>query len=124
MKLKACAFSKVFLVNWHYNVVNNVVVNVLLYNIVEIYLDTKGCLFSITFVDTDIHEYVSSPCQNGGHCTDSVNGYPCACFNGYFDFDCVKSKYRCCICFGLAYPTVPRLRNFAEKTVCWLRLRF
>ena len=36
----------------------------------------------------DINECASNPCQNGGTCTDAVNGYTCACVAGYTGSDC------------------------------------
>ena len=36
--------------------------------------------------DTD--ECASGPCQNGGTCTDQVNGYLCSCVAGYSGADC------------------------------------
>ena len=36
----------------------------------------------------DIDECASSPCQNGGTCTDAVNSYTCACVDGYNGDDC------------------------------------
>ena len=36
----------------------------------------------------DINECSSSPCQNGGNCTDQVNGYECNCTTGYEGTNC------------------------------------
>ena len=36
----------------------------------------------------DINECDSSPCQNGGTCTDNVNGYTCDCVAGYTGTEC------------------------------------
>ena len=36
----------------------------------------------------DVDECVSSPCQNGGNCTDGVNGYTCFCAKGYTGNNC------------------------------------
>ena len=36
----------------------------------------------------DIDECATSPCQNGGSCTDQVNGYTCNCIAGYDGTDC------------------------------------
>ena len=30
----------------------------------------------------------SSPCQNGGSCTDQINDYTCNCVNGYDGTNC------------------------------------
>ena len=42
--------------------------------------------YSNIFIDID--ECASSPCQNGGSCTDEVNGYTCNCIAGYDGTDC------------------------------------
>ena len=36
----------------------------------------------------DIDECATIPCQNGGSCTDQVNGYTCNCVDGYYGNDC------------------------------------
>ena len=36
----------------------------------------------------DIDECATSPCQNGGSCTDQVNGYTCNCIAGYDGTNC------------------------------------
>ena len=47
------------------------------------------CLVSVVWLlNTDIDECLSSPCQNGGTCTDDVNGYTCACDAGYTGTNC------------------------------------
>jgi len=38
--------------------------------------------------EIDIDECASSPCLNGGTCTDQVNGYTCDCQDGYTGDDC------------------------------------
>ena len=35
------------------------------------------------FVIENIDECLSNPCQNGGSCSDGVNGYTCFCVDGY-----------------------------------------
>ena len=40
----------------------------------------------------DIDECASGPCQNGGTCTDQVNGYQCQCAPGYTDLQCHTGK--------------------------------
>ena len=37
---------------------------------------------------TDIDECASSPCLNGGSCTDDVNAYQCTCVGGYNGTNC------------------------------------
>ena len=34
----------------------------------------------------------SSPCHNGGRCSDGVNGYTCSCAGGYTGGNCETSK--------------------------------
>ena len=36
----------------------------------------------------DIDDCATSPCQNGGSCTDQVNGYTCSCVDGYDGTNC------------------------------------
>ena len=49
-------------------------------------------LFQLSLPDID--ECASSPCQNGGTCTDAVNSYTCACVDGYNGDDCETSKLK------------------------------
>ena len=42
--------------------------------------------------NSDIDECLSSPCQNGGTCTDDVNGYTCVCDAGYTGTNCKTGK--------------------------------
>ena len=37
---------------------------------------------------TDVNECVCLPCQNGGMCSDLVNGYLCNCVAGYTGTQC------------------------------------
>ena len=41
----------------------------------------------------DINDCVSSPCDNGGDCSDHVNSYTCNCSNGYNGTHCEFGKY-------------------------------
>ena len=45
-------------------------------------------LGTIVFYVVDIIECDSNPCENGGTCTDAVNGYTCKCVAGYTDRNC------------------------------------
>ena len=47
--------------------------------------------FKPLFVDID--ECASGPCQNGGSCTDQVNGYACQCVDGYFGTNCETGNH-------------------------------
>ena len=40
------------------------------------------------FTSPDIDECASSPCQNGGTCTDALNSYTCACAAGWTGLHC------------------------------------
>ena len=44
-----------------------------------------------------MNECASSPCQNGGNCTDGVNGYTCVCVDGYEGDTCETSKFVVCM---------------------------
>ena len=48
----------------------------------------------------DINECDSSPCQNGGTCTDNVNGYTCDCVAGYTGTECQTGQE-----FGVLSPS-------------------
>ena len=43
----------------------------------------------------DINECVSSPCQNGGTCTEQVDGYSCACSTGWEGPTCAGNIDAC-----------------------------
>ena len=36
----------------------------------------------------DIDECATTPCQNGGSCTDEINDYTCNCVEGYDGANC------------------------------------
>ena len=42
---------------------------------------------------SDIDECASNPCQNGGSCSDGINGYTCDCVDGYDGADCENGKF-------------------------------
>ena len=37
---------------------------------------------------SEIDECLSSPCDNGGTCTDLLDGYSCTCVDGYTGSHC------------------------------------
>ena len=39
-------------------------------------------------VFSDLNECNSDPCENGGTCSDAVNGFTCACADGYTGVQC------------------------------------
>ena len=45
----------------------------------------------------EIDECSPNPCQNGGSCTDMVNGYSCTCAAGYTGNDCETGEQRFCM---------------------------
>ena len=49
-------------------------------------------IYRTLFSLTDIDECASTPCQNGGSCTDGVNSYTCACKPGFSGLQCETSK--------------------------------
>ena len=76
------------------------------------------------FVFVDVNECQSSPCKNGGTCTNKVNYYVCSCWSGYFGTNCESESIlvtASCICLermpyyfsGLAWTL--NLRNVGER---------
>ena len=45
------------------------------------------------FLLADIDDCLSNPCQNGGQCTDLVNGFACICISGFSGEICQFRKY-------------------------------
>ena len=45
-------------------------------------------LLSFNLLFLDIDECATSPCQNGGSCTDQINSYTCNCVDGYDGPNC------------------------------------
>ena len=40
----------------------------------------------------DVDDCASSPCQNGGTCSDAINSYTCICAPGYAGSNCEIGK--------------------------------
>lgn len=40
----------------------------------------------------ELNECQSNPCQNGGSCTDKINGYLCTCVPGFVGTNCEIGK--------------------------------
>ena len=40
----------------------------------------------------DVDDCMPNPCENGGNCTDGINGYNCTCAPGYTGVNCETSK--------------------------------
>ena len=50
----------------------------------------KFWIFMLWF--PDFNECRSSPCQNGGTCSDDVNRYSCGCVDGYVGDHCETGR--------------------------------
>ena len=46
------------------------------------------------FLQGNINECESDPCQNGGRCNDGMNSYTCSCVDGYRGENC-ESMFHC-----------------------------
>ena len=44
----------------------------------------------------DVDECQSSPCLNGGTCTDLISGYSCSCTDSYTGTNCTRRTYTFC----------------------------
>ena len=51
--------------------------------IATILYEIHDTIFMLSNLSSDIDECLSGPCENGGTCTDEVNGYICSCVAGY-----------------------------------------
>ena len=48
----------------------------------------------------DIDECATGPCLNDGTCTDEVNGFTCACVDGYEGSNCQTGMLTNCLCIS------------------------
>uniref|UniRef100_A0A7M5X290 Uncharacterized protein n=2 Tax=Clytia hemisphaerica TaxID=252671 RepID=A0A7M5X290_9CNID len=51
--------------------------------------------FNGSLCQHDINDCMPDPCQNGGTCTDEVNGYQCGCVPGYTGTNCETDINEC-----------------------------
>ena len=52
------------------------------------------------FHSTDIDDCITRPCLNDGTCIDEVNGYTCACVDGYEGSICKTGMLTNCLCIS------------------------
>lgn len=92
-------------------------------SVMLLYIDLVTLHYVSTYVMTvvGINECVSSPCQNGGTCTDLLNGYQCSCASSYTGLNCERSEQKmsrliqCCLSF-LVVNFNHILKNYARDT--------
>ena len=56
----------------------------------------------------DIDDCASSPCQNGGSCTDQVNSYTCNCADGYDGTNCERGNDATLFQICYRYQNIPK----------------
>ena len=64
----------------------------------------------------DIDECGSNPCENGGTCSDGVNGYTCNCNPGYDGDTCNNGKI---ILKGICLPSLLLVIYSVKKVILW-----
>jgi len=47
----------------------------------------------LLFSEPDIDDCQSSPCENGGICSDKLNDFTCSCIQGYTGKNCAEGKW-------------------------------
>ena len=55
-------------------------------------LFVNGYIAEVYIAVLDTNECGSSPCQNGGRCSDMENRYHCRCKGGFSGLNCEKGK--------------------------------
>ena len=76
--------------------------------------------YETTLCDADINECASSPCMNGGVCTDLSAAYHCVCQEGFDGTRCQTSKYlQHLIHVELYYHFVSIAFIFKKKVEAW-----
>ena len=55
-------------------------------------------MFMSRVISIETDECSSTPCQNGGTCTDLINAYDCACRDGYEGTDCETGNFSEIMC--------------------------
>ena len=56
------------------------------------------CLEVFCIIHVDFDECASYPCQNGGTCSDDIDGYTCVCIPGHTGDNCETSSILCLGC--------------------------
>ena len=57
------------------------------------YIFDKSITKQFNSFSLDIDECKSSPCKNGGTCSDHVNSYTCSCAAGYNGVHCENGTF-------------------------------
>ena len=87
--------------------------------------------YMLLLYSLDINECKSSPCKNGGKCSDHVNRYTCSCAAGYNGVHCENgtflyilmiNDYQHIILYPCAFDEfeIPKLGLRSDLSVLWL----